>query len=99
MEDRNQRAVVRVFILTRPTSKANRRLIKQATNFPVFSAHRVWRIYCPQTPRLITFLTILRYIMIVLFSRLIQRLGMEINNERVLLGRQERDSQIQPCSH
>ncbi len=56
VEDRNQRAVVQVFIITPHTSKAKRRLIKRAINFPVFPAHRVWRIYCPQTPRLITIL-------------------------------------------
>ncbi len=42
------------FIIYSHTSKANNRLKQNGLIFPVFSAPRVWRIYCPQTRTLIT---------------------------------------------
>ncbi len=42
------------FIIYTHTSKTNNRLKQNGLLFPVFSAQRVWRIYCQQTRTLIT---------------------------------------------
>ena len=45
---------VRFIFLYTHTSKANNRLKQNGLLFPVFSAQRVWRIYCQQTRTLNT---------------------------------------------
>ncbi len=54
VEDRNQRVEVWVFINILTLVNQTIDWIRTGSKFPVFSAQRVWRIYCPQTPRLIT---------------------------------------------